>query len=128
MMFKWIKDPFILGTDGTDSPLVCLSSARPYLRSLFQVVGEVVEVGSSVTRFKVGDRVVSQACGINEAFNDSVKGDFRLYTVLVNHMTAPIPPTIAVEQAAILPLAVITAASGSSLKTNWLFNYLPYPT
>jgi hypothetical protein len=33
MMFKWIKDPFILGTDGTDGPLICLSSARPYLRS-----------------------------------------------------------------------------------------------
>jgi len=70
---------------------------------------------------------MSQACGINEAFNDSAKADFQLYTVLVNHMTAPIPPTIAFEQAVVLPLAAIAAACGSSLKTNWLSNYLPYP-
>lgn len=57
MMFQWIKDPFILGTD---------------------VTGEVVEVGSSVKRFKVGDRVVSHACGINRDFNDSAKGAFSV--------------------------------------------------
>jgi hypothetical protein len=56
---------------------------------LFLVIGEVAEVGTVC-------RVVSQACGINEAFNDFVKGDFQLHTVLVNYMAAPIPPTIAV--------------------------------
>ncbi|KAE9371256.1 putative alcohol dehydrogenase [Stipitochalara longipes BDJ] len=95
MMFKWIKDPFILGTD---------------------VAGEVVEVGSAVKRFKVGDRVVSQACGVDEAFNDPTKGAFQLYTVLVDHMTSPIPPTLSFEQAAVLPLAVSTAACGLFLK------------
>lgn len=73
-------------------------------------------MGSAVTRFKVGDRVVSQACGIDEAYNDSAKGAFQLYTVLVDHMTALIPPTLSFEQAAVMPLAISTAACGLFLQ------------
>jgi NADPH:quinone reductase-like Zn-dependent oxidoreductase len=80
------------------------------------VAGEVVEIGSSITRFKVGDRVVGQACAIDQAFNDSAKGAFQLYTVLVDHMTSPIPPTMPFEQAAVLPLAISTASCGLFLK------------
>jgi NADPH:quinone reductase-like Zn-dependent oxidoreductase len=115
VIFKWIKDPFILGMGGTENPL-SVSVPRDHTGGpLFPVSGEVVEVGNFVTRFKVVDRVVSQAC-VDEAFNDSAKGTFQLNTVLVNHMTAPIPPTIPFEQAAVLPLAVSTAACGLFLK------------
>jgi NADPH:quinone reductase-like Zn-dependent oxidoreductase len=30
MMFQWIKDPFILGTDGMHTPLNYQSAIRPY--------------------------------------------------------------------------------------------------
>jgi NADPH:quinone reductase-like Zn-dependent oxidoreductase len=59
---------------------------------------------------------VSQACGIDQAFNDSAKGAFQLYTVLVDRMTSPIPPPISFEQAAVLPLAISTASCGLFLK------------
>jgi NADPH:quinone reductase-like Zn-dependent oxidoreductase len=114
MMFQWIKDPFILGTDSTYYRLIV-----PVLMEhtdFFLVAGEVVEVGSAITRFKVGDRVVSQACAIDQAFNDSAKGAFQLYTVLVDYMTSPIPSTMSFEQAAVLPLAVSTASCGLFLQ------------
>ena len=89
----------------------------------------MVEVGSAVTRFKVGDRVVSQACGIKEAYNDSAKGAFQLYTVLVDHMTSPIPPTLSFEQAAVLPLALSTAACGLFLQDQLALSLptIPHP-
>jgi NADPH:quinone reductase-like Zn-dependent oxidoreductase len=59
---------------------------------------------------------VGQACAIDQAFNDSAKGAFQLYTVLVDHMTSPIPPTMSFEQAAVLPLAISTASCGLFLK------------
>lgn len=83
MMFQRIKDPFILATN---------------------VAGEVVEIGSAITRFKLGDQVVSHACGINKAFNDSAKSSFQLCTVLADHMTSHIPPNALFGQAAILRL------------------------
>ena len=89
--FGWIKLPAVLGSD---------------------VAGEVVEVGERVTRFKVGDRVVGQALGTSKARGGPAGGAFQLYTVLVEHMTAPIPDGLAFENAAVLPLAISTAACG----------------
>lgn len=80
-------------------------------------------------RFKVGDRVVSQACGVDEAYNDSAKGAFQLYTVLVDHMTSPIPSTMSFEQAVVLPLAITTAACGLFLHDQLALQLptLPHP-
>ena len=91
IMFSWIKYPFVLGYDNA---------------------GEVVEVGSSVTRFKVGDRVVGNAVGMNEKTNKSSHGSFQNYTVLKQHMTSPIPDTMSYEKAAVMPLGLSTAACG----------------
>jgi len=90
MMFGWLPYPTVLGED---------------------VAGEVVEVGAGVTRFTVGDRVVAYAVGMEKVANPVSEGGFQQYTVVRDLLAAPIPPTLAFEQAAVLPLAISTAAS-----------------
>ncbi|KAK9775349.1 putative Enoyl reductase (ER) domain-containing protein [Seiridium cardinale] len=89
--FGWIKYPFIFGSD---------------------VAGEVVEVGSGVTRFKVGDRVVGQALSTDGKINSAAHGAFQLYTVLLEKTTSAIPEDLSFEAASVLPLGITTAASG----------------
>jgi NADPH:quinone reductase-like Zn-dependent oxidoreductase len=91
MMYKWIKYPCILGSD---------------------VAGEVVEVGSQVTRFKVGDRVVGQAVGKDEKRNTDAECAFQLYVVLLEHMASPIPDSMPYKDACVIPLGISTAACG----------------
>jgi NADPH:quinone reductase-like Zn-dependent oxidoreductase len=91
MMFSWIKRPFVLGSD---------------------IAGEVVEVGSGVTRFKVGDRVVGNALGSDPNRNRSAEGAFQLYSVLLGHMASTIPDSMSYERACVLPLCISTAACG----------------
>ncbi len=91
LIFPWLKYPLVLGWD---------------------VAGEVVAVGEEVTRFRVGDRVVGLAVGQDKAVNDSAEDAFQNYVLLREHMAAPLPPALMYEDAAVLPLAVSTAASG----------------
>lgn len=49
-VFRWLKFPFVLGTD---------------------TAGEIVEVGEAVTRFNIGDRVVYHAARNSKEYNDS---------------------------------------------------------
>lgn len=69
-------------------------------------------VGSGVQRFKVGDRVVGAALAIAEGVNDPAEGAFQRYTVVREHMAAPLPPHVSSERACVLPLALSTAAYG----------------
>ena len=89
--FRWIKYPFILGSD---------------------VAGEVVEVGTAVSRFAVGDRVLGHAVGVDKTRNTPAEGAFQHYTILLEHMAAPIPSALTFERAAVLPLGLSTAACG----------------
>jgi NADPH:quinone reductase-like Zn-dependent oxidoreductase len=91
MILGYIRYPFILGGD---------------------VAGTVVEVGPDVTRFRVGDRVVGAALAIAQASNNPAEGGFQLYTVLREHMAAPIPNHISYEEACVIPLTLCTAAYG----------------
>ena len=91
LAYRWLNYPTVIGSD---------------------VAGEVVEVGSAVTRFRVGDRVLGHAVGTDKDANTAAEGGFQLYTVLLERMAAPIPDTLAFEDAAVLPLAVSTAACG----------------
>ncbi|KAI9869828.1 MAG: hypothetical protein M1830_005050, partial [Pleopsidium flavum] len=104
MMCSWIKYPFVMGSD---------------------LAGEVVEVGKGVTRFKIGDRVVGHAVGIDQRSNKSSEGAFQEYTVLRTHMTSPIPSSLSYEDACVLPLGLSTSACGMFMKD---FLALPYPT
>lgn len=90
-VYRWLKYPSVLGAD---------------------LAGEVVEVGENVTRFQVGNRVLGHAVGTDKDRNTPAEGAFQAYTVLLAHMAAPIPDTMAYENAAVIPLAVSTAACG----------------
>lgn len=73
------------------------------------VAGEVVAVGSHVTRFKKGDRVMGNAVGFHTHRDDQKA--FQAYTILHTNMTCEIPDNISFESAVVLPLGVATAAS-----------------
>lgn len=90
-LFEWIRYPFILGSD---------------------CAGTVVEVGSEVARFKVGDRVLGHAVGTDPRRNSAAEGSFQKYTVLLERMASPIPDGLSFERATVLPLGLSTAACG----------------
>jgi NADPH:quinone reductase-like Zn-dependent oxidoreductase len=90
LLYRWLRYPAVIGTDAA---------------------GEVVEVGPGVTRFKVGDRVLGHAVGVERDHNNPAEGAFQHYTVLQANMAAQIPDDMPYENAAVLPLALSTAAS-----------------
>ena len=89
-MYRWLPYPVVLGED---------------------VAGEVVEVGSGVTRFRAGDRVLAYAVGMEKGRNHKAEGGFQLYTVVREQLATPLPAGIGFEDAVVLPLAISTAAS-----------------
>eukprot|EP01037_Dinobryon_pediforme_P006451 gene6451-6518_t len=89
LITPWIVYPAIVGSD---------------------IAGDVVAVGCDVTRFRPGNRVVGFACG-SEKGRRAAEGAFQTHVVLPAHMTAPIPPAMTYEAAAVLPLALTTAAA-----------------
>jgi NADPH:quinone reductase-like Zn-dependent oxidoreductase/short subunit dehydrogenase-like uncharacterized protein len=91
LIYPWLTYPAVLGSD---------------------VAGEVVAVGSAVTRFEVGDRVLGHAVGIEKNRNSAAEGAFQSYSVLLDYMASPIPVVLSYEQAAVLPLGLSTAACG----------------
>ena len=70
----------------------------------------MVEVGSSVSRFAKGDRVLGHAVGM--ASQRDCDNAFQKYTVVLEHMASPIPSSLSFEHAAVLPLGLSTAAVG----------------
>jgi NADPH:quinone reductase-like Zn-dependent oxidoreductase len=76
------------------------------------LAGEVVEIGPGAERFKVGQRVLGHALGLERSQNRPAGGAFQHYVVLMAHMVSPIPDSLSFEQAAVLPLQLSTAATG----------------
>ncbi len=91
LVTPWVTYPAVLGSD---------------------VAGEVVAVGASVSRFKPGDRVLGLALGIDKLANRAAEGAFQKFVILRQEAATAIPDSISFEQAAVLPLAVATAACG----------------
>ncbi|KAL2867723.1 zinc-binding alcohol dehydrogenase family protein [Aspergillus lucknowensis] len=73
------------------------------------VAGTVVDVGSCVTRFEKGDRVIGHAVGVFSG--DERHGGFQEYVVLEENMAAAIPGTMGFEKGVVLPLGVSTASA-----------------
>lgn len=68
----------------------------------FDVAGEVIEVGESVTRFQTGDKIY--------AYLDSLPGGaYAEYAVVSERVACLKPDTMSYEQAAAVPLAATTA-------------------
>ncbi|KAI0973220.1 GroES-like protein [Xylaria arbuscula] len=92
------------------------SSLLPYLQLPCvvgeDIAGEVVEVGSQVSRFRIGDRVLAYAAGTLPCGNRVPEGGFQDFTVVREHLTALLPTSLAYEQACVLPLCFSSAAYG----------------
>ncbi|SCU77237.1 LAMI_0A00232g1_1 [Lachancea mirantina] len=88
-LFAWVKYPCILGSD---------------------VAGEVVEVGPGVNNFELGDKVLGLATALYS--NRAAEAAFQTYTVLHTNLASTIPSKVSYEDAAVIPLAVATAACG----------------
>ncbi|KAJ5357430.1 hypothetical protein N7541_004588 [Penicillium brevicompactum] len=83
------KYPFVLGEDAA---------------------GVIEEVGSGVTRFKKGDRVIAHCNGLMT--QDPMNGGFQLYPVVIEALVAKLPDSITFQQGVVLPLAISTACAG----------------
>lgn len=74
------------------------------------VAGTVVSVGSDVTHFKPGDRVIGCTAGF--ATKDNAEKAFQEYAILQQNLASRIPEGMSFESAVVLPLAVTTASAG----------------
>lgn len=90
MMYRWLTYPVVLGED---------------------VVGDVVSVGRSVTRFAPGDRVLAYAVGMEKGRDHVAEGGFQSFVAVEERLTAPLPSEMTAASAVVLPLAVSTAAA-----------------
>ncbi|MDA8277756.1 MAG: zinc-binding alcohol dehydrogenase family protein [Actinomycetota bacterium] len=88
-MYRWLAYPTVLGSD---------------------VAGEVIEVGSEVTNFSVGDRVIGHAVGSDKDSNNPSEGGFQNYTAVLAHMASRIPDFTPYESAVVIPLGLSTAS------------------
>ncbi|WP_033213232.1 zinc-binding alcohol dehydrogenase family protein [Kitasatospora phosalacinea] len=91
LALPWLSFPAVVGSD---------------------VAGEVVETGPAVTGLRRGDRVLGHAFGVDRSRNRPAEGAFQHYVVLMRHMVSPVPDALPFARAAVLPLALSTAATG----------------
>ncbi|KAK9412901.1 putative Chaperonin 10-like protein [Seiridium unicorne] len=71
--------------------------------------GTVVKVGSGVTRFQPGDRVIGHCLGL--VYGGARHGAFQKFTACREAAVAKIPDSLPFEQAAVLPLSISTSAT-----------------
>eukprot|EP00253_Pinus_taeda_P015503 PITA_15503 len=71
--------------------------------------GVVVEVGNGVSKFKNGDEVYSDVQNARAAGRPKQRGTLAQYTLVDEYLVAPKPKNLSFEEAASLPLAVLTA-------------------
>lgn len=104
LVAPWVKYPFIPGSD---------------------VAGTVTEVGSKVTQFKTGDRVVGLATSVDKMSTGAREGGFQKFGVIQENCCSVIPDSLSYTDASVLPMGISTAASGLFTKE---YCGLSYPT
>jgi len=88
----------------------------------YDVAGEIVAVGSDVTRAKIGDRVLGMPNGSGQQGKQAA---FQEYTIIADNLFSLIPDTMTFEDASVIPVCLATAACGMFEKDNLA---LPYPS
>lgn len=88
--------------------------------------GEIYEVGSNVRHLKKGDRVLGHVHSL--LTGDPKDGGFQLYSRVAATNTVKIPDSLSFKEAAVLPLAINTAADGLYKSREKGFLGLEYPT
>ncbi|WP_412933620.1 zinc-binding alcohol dehydrogenase family protein [Microbacterium jepli] len=91
VMYGWLRYPVVLGED---------------------VAGVVVDVGAETSDFSAGDRVVSYAMGLERGRDAVTESGFQAFVAVDAALTSPLPEATAFEDAAVMPLALSTAAAG----------------
>jgi len=90
-----------------DSPYVKI----PYPAILgTDVSGTIVQLGSKVTRFEIGQRVIGHCDSL--LTQKTTNGGFQKYSTLREILVSAVPDSIPLANAVVLPLAVSTAATG----------------
>ncbi|KAL4783591.1 chaperonin 10-like protein [Aspergillus varians] len=74
------------------------------------IAGEVAAIGSNITRFKPGDRVLGQAVAMSSKRVEDAA--FQAYTLIASNLASSIPDDLSYERAVVLPLGMSTAACG----------------
>lgn len=91
VMYRWLSYPVVLGED---------------------IAGVVVEVGADVSGFSIGDRVMSYAMGLEKGRDAVTESGFQSFVAVNAALTSMLPGAMRFEDAAVMPLAVTTAAAG----------------
>lgn len=71
----------------------------------FDLAGEVVGIGSEVSRLRVGDKVFGELDSFSQ-------GSYAQFTVVKEHLLAHMPANLSFEQCAAVPLAGVSALQG----------------
>lgn len=96
LITPWLQFPAVLGSD---------------------VAGDVVAVGEACRRLRVGDRVMGLALGVDRTANRLQEGAFQEQVLLREDCCCRLPASVRFAEAAVLPLALATAASGLFLES-----------
>jgi NADPH:quinone reductase-like Zn-dependent oxidoreductase len=76
------------------------------------VAGTVSDVGDGVTAVRPGDRVLGFATGFDQGRGGAAEGAFQRFVAVPEHLCTPVPASVSIEEAAVLPLGLATAAAG----------------
>lgn len=91
------------------------------------VAGTVVDIGDEVTRFKIGDRIIAHAVGFYAYGARAAEGAFQKYTIVREHMASPIPDTLSMDKACVIPMCCSAAACALFQKTHMALEYPRVP-
>ena len=74
------------------------------------VASKVVEVGSGVTRFRIGDRVIGMALAMSQGQSGAA---FQTYSHAQTNLASPVPGNLSYENAAVIPLGSVNRSGRS---------------
>ncbi|KAM0710500.1 hypothetical protein Q7P35_002863 [Cladosporium inversicolor] len=87
------------------------------------LAGEIVQTGEGVVGLFVGQKVIAHAHGLST--NNASSGAFQQYVLVPTISVSPLPPSIPLQSAVVLPLSISTAAAGLYQRH---YLSLPYPS